>query len=227
MSDIAPAYRDPLLHFDALRHVARPEGGRTEETFAANSEKENAYTRTCAYTLSPRSSLLLETACCPLPARSANWIDGPCFGALLYVFEEKFLALLYRGYPRATSSWRASTGLPGCSYWGPGAKVFASEICLPSVRFPMAMSCAHSGSARRSTSGRRWLLGSPSAPQGRVVEIKGLGCEGEQAPLRPGVSAGPAHEGYVRPPGPPWYRANHGAVVYCSPPSWCIWAFFF
>jgi hypothetical protein len=99
MSDIAPAYRDPLLHLDALRHVARPEGGRTEEAFAADSEKENAYTRTCAYTLSTRSSLLLEKACCPLPARSANWIDGPCFGALLYVFEGEVPCFTLPGIP--------------------------------------------------------------------------------------------------------------------------------
>ena len=39
---------------------------------------------TCAHTLSPRSPLLLEKACNPLPARSADWLDGPFFGVLLY-----------------------------------------------------------------------------------------------------------------------------------------------
>ena len=32
--------------------------------------------------------LLLGQACSPLPARSADWLDGPCFGVLLRVFGE-------------------------------------------------------------------------------------------------------------------------------------------
>ena len=43
--------------------------------------RENAYTRTCARTPSPRSSLLLEQACSPSPARSADWLDGPCLAS--------------------------------------------------------------------------------------------------------------------------------------------------
>ena len=39
MSDRAPAYRDPVLHFDALRLVALREGDRTEETFATENER--------------------------------------------------------------------------------------------------------------------------------------------------------------------------------------------
>ena len=58
MSDRAPTYRDHVLNFDALRLVALREGGRIEETPATENE-ENTCTRTCARTLSPRSSLLL------------------------------------------------------------------------------------------------------------------------------------------------------------------------
>ena len=43
--------------------------------------RENAYTRTCARALRPRSSKLLEKACSPLPARSANWLDGLCLAS--------------------------------------------------------------------------------------------------------------------------------------------------
>ena len=39
MSDRAPAYRDPALHFDALRLVALREGGRIEETLATGNER--------------------------------------------------------------------------------------------------------------------------------------------------------------------------------------------
>ena len=38
MSDRAPAYRDPALHFDALRLVALRERGRIEETLATENE---------------------------------------------------------------------------------------------------------------------------------------------------------------------------------------------
>jgi hypothetical protein len=40
MSDRAPAYRDPALHFDALRIVALRGGDRTEETLATENERE-------------------------------------------------------------------------------------------------------------------------------------------------------------------------------------------
>ena len=40
MGDRAPAYRDPALHFDALRLVALRERGRTEETLATENERE-------------------------------------------------------------------------------------------------------------------------------------------------------------------------------------------
>ena len=40
MSDRAPAYRDPALHFGALRLVALREGGRLKETPATENERE-------------------------------------------------------------------------------------------------------------------------------------------------------------------------------------------
>ena len=90
MSGRAPAYRDPLLHFDALRLVALREGDRIEEILATENEREMLI-RAPAHVhsaLSLRSSSLLEKAGSPLPARSADWLDGPCFGVLLYVFGE-------------------------------------------------------------------------------------------------------------------------------------------
>ena len=38
MSGGAPAYRDHVLHFDALRLVALREGGRIEKTLATENE---------------------------------------------------------------------------------------------------------------------------------------------------------------------------------------------
>ena len=40
MSDRAPAYRGPVLHFDALRLVALREGSRIEEPIATGHESE-------------------------------------------------------------------------------------------------------------------------------------------------------------------------------------------
>ena len=59
MSGRVPAYRGPVLHFDALRLVALRESGRIEETSHREQEK-NDYSRTCALALSSRSPLLLE-----------------------------------------------------------------------------------------------------------------------------------------------------------------------
>ena len=83
MSCRAPAYPDPALHYGALRLAALREKDMTEETLETENEG-NAYARTYARTLSPRSSLPLGQAYSPLPARSANWLDGPCLA--LHVF---------------------------------------------------------------------------------------------------------------------------------------------
>ena len=40
MGDRAPAYRNSVLNFDALRLVALCEGGRIEETIATENERE-------------------------------------------------------------------------------------------------------------------------------------------------------------------------------------------
>ena len=68
MNEVAPAYRGPVLHFDALRLVALLEEGWIEKTRAAEYERELLITRTCASTLSPRSSLLLEHSLQPTPS---------------------------------------------------------------------------------------------------------------------------------------------------------------
>ena len=49
MSGRAPAYRDPVLHFDALLLVALRGGGRIEEALAAENEGKCLYAhlRTC------------------------------------------------------------------------------------------------------------------------------------------------------------------------------------
>ena len=39
MKERAPAYQDPVLHFDALRLVAKREGDRTEENIATENER--------------------------------------------------------------------------------------------------------------------------------------------------------------------------------------------
>ena len=39
MSNKAPVYQDPVLHFDSLRPVALLEGGRVEETIATENER--------------------------------------------------------------------------------------------------------------------------------------------------------------------------------------------
>ena len=39
MSDRAPTYHDPVIHFDALRFVALREGDTNEETLATENER--------------------------------------------------------------------------------------------------------------------------------------------------------------------------------------------
>ena len=50
MSDRAPAYRDPVLHFDALQLVVLREGGRIEETLATENEGKCLCAHLRAYT---------------------------------------------------------------------------------------------------------------------------------------------------------------------------------
>ena len=77
MSGRAPAYRGPVLHFDALRPVALREGDRIEETFATENERE-ILIRAPAHVHSARAApCCWNAAFSPLPARSANWLDGP------------------------------------------------------------------------------------------------------------------------------------------------------
>ena len=77
----APAYRDHVLYFDALRLVALREEDRNEEALRNRERGRSVYTRICVRTLSPNSSLLLEKAFSPLPARSANFLGGLCFAS--------------------------------------------------------------------------------------------------------------------------------------------------
>ena len=75
---------ETLLHFDALRPVALREGDRIEETLAEN-ERE-MLVRAPAYVHSAHAALCCwSTACSPLPARYANWLDGPCLSCSMYL----------------------------------------------------------------------------------------------------------------------------------------------
>ena len=50
MSDRAPAYRDPVLHFDALRLVVLREGDRTEEALGTENKEKCSYAHLRTYT---------------------------------------------------------------------------------------------------------------------------------------------------------------------------------
>jgi hypothetical protein len=50
MSDRAPAYRDPVLHFDALRLVALREGGRSRKPSQQGSREGCLYAHLCTCT---------------------------------------------------------------------------------------------------------------------------------------------------------------------------------
>ena len=81
MSGRIPAYQDPALHFDALRLAALREGGRIEKTLAIENGR-GMLIRANAHVHSAHAVLfLLEPACSPLPAHSANRLDGPCLTA--------------------------------------------------------------------------------------------------------------------------------------------------
>jgi hypothetical protein len=78
MSGRAPAYRDPVLHLDAPRLVKLREGGRIEETLATGKERGMPI-RAPAHVHPVHAAICCwSTAYSSLPARSANWLDGPC-----------------------------------------------------------------------------------------------------------------------------------------------------
>jgi hypothetical protein len=70
MSDRAPAYRDPALHFGALGLAALLEGGRMEEALATENEGKCLYVHLRTYTqpTDPRSFLLLGHRLQPTPS---------------------------------------------------------------------------------------------------------------------------------------------------------------
>ena len=73
MSDRAPPYRDPALHFDALRLVALREGGRIEETLSTGNEREMLICAPAHVHSAHTALCCCSTAYSLLPARSANW----------------------------------------------------------------------------------------------------------------------------------------------------------
>ena len=83
MKDREPAYRDLALHFDALRLAALREGGWIEEILATeNGGKVLLLLRAPAHVNSAHAALCCwREAYSPLPARSANWLDGPCLAS--------------------------------------------------------------------------------------------------------------------------------------------------
>ena len=81
MSDRAPAYRGPVLHFHAPRLVALRGGGRNGETPATENEREMLMRCACARTLSPRSFLLLEHRMQPTPSPLCGLASWPLLGA--------------------------------------------------------------------------------------------------------------------------------------------------
>ena len=86
MSNRAPTYQDPALHFDALRLVALREGGRTEETIAIENERKFLSAHLCMYT-QPHAALCYWSK---LTAHSQpalrSGLMTPAFGVLFYVF---------------------------------------------------------------------------------------------------------------------------------------------
>ena len=87
MSDRAPAYRGPVLHFDALRLVALRERDGTEETFATESEGGCllAHLRTYAQ---PAQLFAAGASFQPTPSPLCELACWPLLGVLLYVFGE-------------------------------------------------------------------------------------------------------------------------------------------
>ena len=88
----APAYRDPVLHFNALRLVALREGDRTEETLATENERE-ILIRAPAHVHSARAALflLLEHRLQPTPSPLCGLASWPLLGACSMYRGEKFV----------------------------------------------------------------------------------------------------------------------------------------
>ena len=87
MSDRAPAYRDRVLHFDALRLVVLREGDRTEETLATEIESKCLYAHLRTYT-QPTQLLAAGASMQPTPSPLCELASWPLLGDLLYVFGE-------------------------------------------------------------------------------------------------------------------------------------------
>ena len=88
--DRAPAYRDPVLHSDALRLVVLREGGMIEETLATENERKCIYAQLSTYIQSTH----LPAAGTHLSAHSQPVLRTrliALLSALLFVFREKFL----------------------------------------------------------------------------------------------------------------------------------------
>ena len=68
MSDRAPACRDPVLHFDALRLFALREGGRIEEILATENEGEMLIRAPAHVHSAHAAPLLLERSLQPTPS---------------------------------------------------------------------------------------------------------------------------------------------------------------
>ena len=89
MSDRAPAYRDPVLHFGALRLVALREEDRIEESSQQKTREKCLYAHLRTYT-QPTQLLAAEASFQPTPSplcelQVARW---PLLGVLLCVFGE-------------------------------------------------------------------------------------------------------------------------------------------
>ena len=92
MSGRAAAYRDPALHFDTLRLAALREGGRIQKTLSTGNKREvlkcapahehSAHAALCCW-----SKLIAHSQ----PALRTGMM-APCFGVLLCVLGEQFLA---------------------------------------------------------------------------------------------------------------------------------------
>ena len=82
--------RGPVLHFGALRLVALRKEGRAEEILAAENEREEPMRAPEQVNSANAALRCWSAACSPLPARSANWLDGPCLASCSMYLEGSF-----------------------------------------------------------------------------------------------------------------------------------------